>query len=135
MSPDSVETITPLPALKRALERRYPGVRIGVCEWRRYTDKTGEGYSISFYAANAETLIRHGLARRDPRRLRKLLATGPETTCGGTECSNHSWVVHHCYDGEPDMPGSRTYPPKWVVTEYERLMRRVRKSKRIPAKP
>ncbi len=133
MSPDKVEERRPLPRLKRALERRYPGVTVNTCERRRYVDKTGEGVSIMFMAKNAEVLIGYGLARRHPRIACELLAMGaPEVEGSGSCGSGHAaYVCHHCYDGES---GSHTYPPKWVVTEYERLMRRVRKSKR-PSEP
>lgn len=135
MSASDMKRATELPRLRRALEQRYPGVSVHHCELRVYSDGR-EGCTVEFRAETAEVLIRHGLARREARNTRKLVAIGgPEVGGDGFEPDgSFAWVIHHIYDGVPDMPGSRTYPPKYIVAEFERLMRRMRRSKR-PIQP
>src|ERR1700683_4003504 len=55
-------TAEELPALRRALERRYPGVRVTFCEFRTWNDDGSQGPAITF-AADRETLLRYGLAQ------------------------------------------------------------------------
>lgn len=125
---------TELPGLRRALERRYEGVTVEMCERRLYSDGH-EGQTVNFRALDATVLIGHGLARPDPRTAAGLIIPGmAEERGGGHVYSDYAYVVHHSYDDDPPMPGSRMFPPRKTTIEVERIIRRMRRSAR-PAKP
>src|SRR5438094_389193 len=125
-APDNTPQVTHLPALWRALERRYPGVTISVCELRRYADGR-EGVTCS-YRADVETLLRYGLAKVGPDKygITGLLVPFEEfeiTGGGAAHPGQGAYVCHHTYDGNPRMPGTRQWPPKWVEKEVARIWR------------
>lgn len=139
IAPDPRYTVTraaDLPRLRAALRHRYPYVAVELCESREYGDGR-TGWTVSFRAP-AEMLVRYGLAQQTPRRGDPDHLGGGDghgTDFGGGRSGTAgeleiSYVYHHCYDGEPAMPGSRTWPPKWVEKEVARIWRRISKSTR-----
>ena len=122
-----------LPNLRRALRARYPGVTVGTCERREYAYGLS-GMTIEYRAAK-ETLLRYGLASAaDPRRI-ELESEWETVGCGSRAGgSGDCWhIYHHSGDWDPDMPGTRQWPPKGVQKEVERIWRRISKSVRREA--
>ena len=117
--------IIPLPELARALEARYPGVRVSV---KRSSSTLGESIVFRFYAASAATLVKYGLAEIDGTTLGmpNLRASGaPEILgCGGVD-SRGAYVFHRLAEGEPFVGLGRTFPPRKTVKEFARIWRRI----------
>jgi hypothetical protein len=125
-----VFTATKLPALARALERRYPGVTVGACEKRLYAHGH-EGFVYEFHTTKPDLLVEYGLAslgkewksgRRD-----LLAATMAETTGSGVHSSgNGAYVFHGSHSGEPDVGKGRVFPLKKTQAEFDRIWKRIK---------
>jgi len=122
--------IIPLPKLARALEARYPGVRVTV---KRLTFKHSasllrDSIIYRFYAPNAEMLLRYRLAELDGTWLGKpnLRAVGaPEVVgCGGVD-SRGAYVFHRLDEGEPLVGTGRAFPLKKTIKAVDRIWRRI----------
>ena len=115
----------PLPELARALEARYPGVRVTV---KRSISLLRNSVIYRFYAPNAETLIEYGLAELDGTlwgrpNLRALGA--PEVMgCGGVD-RRGAYVFHRLDEGEPVVGPDRVFPLKKTVKAVDRIWRRI----------
>lgn len=124
----------PLPELARALEARYPGVRVTV---KRSSSALGESIIYRFYAASAAVLVRYGLAELDGTILgmpNLRTAGAPEIVgCGGVD-GRGAYVFHRLAEGEPFVGVGRTFPPRKTVREFERIWKRIRASRK-PARP
>jgi hypothetical protein len=122
-------SVTKLPELRRALERRYPGVTVSWCEFRKYPgdheDHPGvEGLTICF-TGRWEDLIAHGLAL-SPRSKRSDPIDEFGTARPGADFGDESsYVIHHTYDGDPIVSRGHTFPSRTLETQVERLWRRV----------
>lgn len=115
----------PLPELARALEARYPGVRVTV---KRSITVLGDRIIYRFYAPTADLLVQYGLAEIDGLVLGKpnLRAVGaPEIVgCGGVD-SRGAYVFHSLDDGEPSVGNGRVFPLKRTVRTVERMWKRI----------
>lgn len=122
----------PLPSVAGLLQRRYRGVRVAV-ERREYANGIS-GFTISFYAESARVLEWAGLATRRgkndgllaPDNIAELGIVGAGSISG---VNGTTYIYWHCYDGDPYMPGSRTWPPKKTIHEVERIWKRMARSK------
>ncbi len=115
----------PLPELARALEARYPGVRVTV---KRSISVLGNAIVYRFYAASAETLVRHGLAEFDAALLGRpnLRAVGaPEIVgCGGAD-TRGAYVFHRLEEDQPVVGAGRPFPMKKTIRTVERIWKRI----------
>ena len=116
-----------LPALQKALERRYPGVKVETCETRIYPHDGSEGFTITFMADSAEPLLGYGLARHGKKKLLEFYGFEVEGS-GGIHSNGGAYIVWHCYDSNPRLHGNRPWPPKSVQNEFARIWRRMRRS-------
>ena len=120
-----------LPCTAEALGRRYRGVRVSA--ERRERDDGACGFTIGFHAESFRVLHVVGLAERDgktdgliaPVEIRALGVIG----AGSINRDGTAYIYWHCYDGDPWMPGSRTWPPKKTIHTVERILKRVAKSR------
>lgn len=129
-------TVRRLPTLARALEKRYPGVRVWMCEWC-VLDSGAEGITVEF-VGQRETLIGYGLAHGGQS------ATAFDEGCDergtqrvgglrflGVGLGGDTWhVVHHSYDGDPPQRAGRAFPPKWAEAEVTRILKRASRASR-----
>lgn len=113
-----------LPTLARALEARYPGVRVTV---KRSISALGDRIVYRFYAPTADTLVKYGLAEVDGVVLGRptLRAIGaPEIVgCGGVD-GRGAYVFHRLDDGEPFVGIERIRLRK-TVRAVERIWKRI----------
>src|SRR5256885_1553825 len=128
-------TVTELPSLRHALERRYPGVRITCCQHRRRHEDGREGITCG-YSAPLDTLVRYGLATVVFDRSGKAELVSPFkefeiTGSGAAYTGKPAYIYLHCYDSDPVMPGERQYPPKGVEKEVARIWRRITRSVKV----
>lgn len=125
MGPDDF-TSRRMPALSRALERRYPGIKVESCEHRTYQDH--EGITVTFECKDWEQFVRYGLAPPIELGAEIQFYDGAEGRRWGYSRSNHAHLCCHWYDGDPPMPGKRTFPLKKTVREVERIWKRISRS-------
>jgi hypothetical protein len=133
-----VFTATPLPALARALERRYPGVTVGCCEKRLYAHGH-EGFAYEFHTKRSELLVEYGLASLDKEHKSKsghrdLLAMPAAETLGNgrMERNGTAYVVHRSHTGDPDVGTGRAFPLKKTQVEFERIWKRIKAPRKAP---
>lgn len=115
----------PLPELARALEARYPGVRVTV---KRSISMRGDRVVYRFYAPTAEMLVKYGLAEPDGVTAGRpnLRAIGaPEIVgCGGVD-RRGAYVFHRLDDGDPLLGAGHTFPSKRAARAVERTWKRI----------
>jgi hypothetical protein len=123
--------ITRLPELERALERRYPGVKVEA--FLRDPEKMSAGYTCTFHASRAKVLYDYGLATpaMDGERCGLIaVAAAPEVIGSGSwRDKGAAYVCHHLLD-DPVVPSGRAFPLRKTVKEVDRMWRRISTSPR-----
>ena len=128
-------TATNLPQIARALERRYPGVRVHT-ESRAFPD----GHVVlflAFTAATADLLVSYGLAERvldnHGEFEFKAVSNDSETAGFGSRSSDGDYHVYHFSDdGPPQVGAGRTFPLQKHQREFARIWKRISAPRTLP---
>jgi hypothetical protein len=114
-------TATPLPRMRAALVRRYPGIKIDICELRHYSDGSC-GSTVSFHGA-WEIFVKYGLAMPTEGAFDADDEFGARRS-GSNYSGGHSHLVIHSYDDDPKLSHG-TFPTRKVEVEVQRMLNRI----------
>lgn len=96
------------------------------CEHRSYQD--AEGITVVFECAEWGRFVRYGLAPWIEPGTEIDFIDAAEGRRWGFHKDPCQMLICHRYDGEPRMPGKRTFPLKKTVREVERIWKRISRS-------